>query len=48
MKLILLGVAVGALLPVLLAVADAWLTRRRQRRLARNYLRRTFPVHSDG
>lgn len=44
---VLIGIAIGALLPIACAVADEWLRRRKQRRLARNYLRRTIPVHSD-
>jgi hypothetical protein len=47
MRSLLLGVVIGALLPMLLAVGDEFRRRRKQRRLARNYLRRTIPVHSD-
>ena len=47
MRPVLFGIAIGALLPVLLAVGDEWLRRRRQRRRARAYLRRTIPILSD-
>jgi len=47
MRTLLLGVILGALLPVVLAVADEWIRRQRQRRRAMNYLRRTVPTLSD-
>lgn len=43
MRTLLAGVALGALLPIVCADVGAWLARQRQRRRARNYLRRTAP-----
>lgn len=46
MNLFLTGVVIGALLPMVLGIADEWRKRRRQRQRAMNHLRRTIPTLS--
>jgi hypothetical protein len=43
MKLILLGVIIGALLPVVLSVGGKFVDRRRERAARERYLRRRWP-----